>query len=404
MSAIITFARNRIAYIVLKSLAEKGIKVVTCDSVYPAMAFFSKYSKNYFIHPSFTQDPNSFIHTMLSRVKTMKPKVLMPSHDETLLISYFKDKFERYTKVPIASYQKMNIARDKTKMAKIANELSIPVPKTYSIKNLDELLHISELLDYPAVIKIPRGRGAWGLTYVHTKSELIKSYKKTIQNFGYNSGAPFVQEYIPGDGYGVSMLFNQGEPRALFTHKRLMEYPITGGASVDRISVKNPQMEEYARDLLSHLGWHGVAMVEFKFDRRTRKPYFLEINPRFWGSLNQAVCSGVDFPSLLYEMAVNGDVSPVFNYKVGVRTIWVLGQLQTILNATKNGYGTKALKRLKSLANNAYYDDFSVTDIVPFMIEPVPYFIQFIHKGSLDIYESIDDALDSIIRNRIQIS
>jgi len=34
-----------------------------------------------------------------------------------------------------------------------------------------------------------------------------------------------VQEFIPyGGAYGVSMLFNKGEPRAIFTHKRLRQY------------------------------------------------------------------------------------------------------------------------------------------------------------------------------------
>ncbi len=394
MSVIITFARNRIAYTASKSLAQRDIKVVTCDSVYPAMAFFSKYSSSFFLHPSYTQDPNGFINSMLNQVRKLKPEVLMPSHEETFLISYFMDRFQKYTKVPISTYDKMNIARDKLKMTNIASDLGIPVPKTYHVVNMEDLPLIGKEVGYPAVIKIPRGRGAWGLTYVHNEWELVKCYRDTLQDFGYGSGRPFIQEYIPGEGYGVSMLFNMGELRAVFTHKRLMEYPITGGASVERISVRNYEMEEYAHKLLSYLGWHGVAMIEFKLDRRTGKPIFLEINPRFWGSLNQAVCAGVDFPSLLYEMAVKGDVNPVFNYKVGIRTVWLFGKVQTLLDAIKKGRGIQALRTLRPFTNTCY-DDFSLTDLAPFLVEPVPYVIQFIKKGSLDIYESVDDALES---------
>ena len=39
MSSIITFARNRIAYTLAKSLAKHGVTVTTSDSVYPAMTF-----------------------------------------------------------------------------------------------------------------------------------------------------------------------------------------------------------------------------------------------------------------------------------------------------------------------------------------------------------------------------
>jgi predicted ATP-grasp superfamily ATP-dependent carboligase len=50
----------------------------------------------------------------------------------------------------------------------------------------------------------------------------------------------------------------------------------------------------------------------------------MEINPRFWGSLQLSILSGVDFPYLLYKMAVNGDVDPVTDYPEGVRCRWLL--------------------------------------------------------------------------------
>ena len=398
MSSIITFARNRIAYTIAKSLAKKDITVITSDSVYPAMTFFSKYSSSFFTYPSYTRNPKGFVRCLFDHVKTLKPDVLMPAHEETIILSYFKDQFAKYTQIPIASYEQMNVARDKTAMTAIAQSLDVPTPQTYHVCGLKELHNISDEVTYPAVVKIPRGRGAWGLTYVHTKNELLAAYTTTLQRFGYRSGVPFIQDYIPGTGYGVSALFNQGEVRALFVHKRLMEYPITGGASVERISTRHAKMEEYACRLLTHLKWHGIAMVEFKLDRRTGTPVFLEINPRFWGSLNQAVCAGVDFPHLLYEMAVSGDVPPTFNYRVGVRTRWFFGQIQTFLDAVKRGRGVQALKSFKPLTRNIYYDDFSVTDIMPFLIAPLPYLIHFLQEGALDIYESIDDAVTSLTK------
>lgn len=76
---------------------------------------------------------------------------------------------------------------------------------------------------------------------------------------------------MKGDGYGVSMLFNKGELRAKFTHKRLREKIATGGTSTKRISVKNLILEEYADNLLSFLKWHGVATVEFRFNEMGKK-------------------------------------------------------------------------------------------------------------------------------------
>jgi len=39
-----------------------------------------------------------------------------------------------------------------------------------------------------------------------------------------------------------------------------------------------------ARGLLDSLGWHGVAMVEFKIDESGHVAH--RINARFWGSCN----------------------------------------------------------------------------------------------------------------------
>jgi predicted ATP-grasp superfamily ATP-dependent carboligase len=120
------------------------------------------------------------------------------------------------------------------------------------------------------------------------------------------------------------MLFNKGETRAIFTHKRIREYPESGGPSTLRESVRYPEIEEHATRLLKKLNWHGVAMVEFRIDARNNEPKLMEINPRFWGSLQLAVYSGVDFPYLFYQMAMKGDVEPVMDYEIGKRVRWLL--------------------------------------------------------------------------------
>jgi predicted ATP-grasp superfamily ATP-dependent carboligase len=134
---------------------------------------------------------------------------------------------------------------------------------------------------------------------------------------------PIVQECIPpgGEALGVAVLMNfASEARASFAYRRLREYPITGGPSTLRESAWNPGLQESAERLLSCLGWVGVAMVEFKVDPRDGRPKLLEVNPRFWGSLHHAILCGVDFPFLLYRLAVEGDVDRVRGYRVAAKS------------------------------------------------------------------------------------
>jgi predicted ATP-grasp superfamily ATP-dependent carboligase len=133
---------------------------------------------------------------------------------------------------------------------------------------------------------------------------------------------PLIQEYIPGVGFGFFGLFNKGELRALFMHKRVREYPVKGGPSTCAKSVFEPKLLDYIIKLFKALKWHGIVMVEFRRDVRDEEFKLMEINPKFWGSLDLAIASGVDFPYLLYKMAVEGDVEPSFRYKIGVRFLW----------------------------------------------------------------------------------
>ena len=53
-----------------------------------------------------------------------------------------------------------------------------------------------------------------------------------------------------------------------------------------------------------------VAMVEYKLDAATGTAYLMEINGRFWGSLQLAIDAGVDFPLLLVRCALGERVAP----------------------------------------------------------------------------------------------
>jgi predicted ATP-grasp superfamily ATP-dependent carboligase len=84
--------------------------------------------------------------------------------------------------------------------------------------------------------------------------------------------------------------------------------------------------------------------VEFKEDSRDGSVKLLEINGRFWGSLQLAVDAGIDFPYLLYRLAVDGDVEPALSYVEGVRLRWWLGDLDWLLLRLREGGHTGAIR------------------------------------------------------------
>ena len=89
-------------------------------------------------------------------------------------------------------------------------------------------------------------------------------------------------------------------------HRRLHEVPSTGGPSSMASSYRDPELERLGKQILTATCWTGVAMVEFKKNESDGRYYLLEVNPKFWGSLDLSIAAGVDFPRLLLELLVNG--------------------------------------------------------------------------------------------------
>ena len=366
MNAILTNASGAKALIVTRSLGRKKIDVITSDVDKLSASFFSKYSKEHFQYPPPKLLPLEFINVLYNYTKRKKIDVLMPINStETLLVSKYKSKFDKYTEIPLNNYSQMMQLHDKEELMKIADEFNIRSPKTFSIKDIKNVRNIAKNIEYPAVIKLKDSTSSLGVYYAHCEDELVSKYKNIVFNLKLEpDNFPIVQEYIPGDGYGVSVLFNRGDLRAIFVHKRIREYPITGGPSTFRESIRHHEMENIAISLLKHFNWHGLAMVEFKLDKRTNKPVLIEVNPRFWGSINQAIASGVDFPFLLYKMATEGDIKPVLNYKIGVKTRFLLNDFQAFLSSFKES--KSRLKVFKEFSNfeGIFKDDIFVSDDV----------------------------------------
>ncbi len=321
---MITDGHWRKSLAAVRALGREGVRVVVGESTRLATACFSRYCCRALVYPSPLQKPGGFVAHLLDILSRRPFQMLLPMEDETLrLVSEHRDEFSRHTYLSLPPPEKLNIARDKAEVIRLARSLGLPTPKTWLIEGPSQLRILAGRLPYPLVIKPRSASGALGISYVETADDLIEKYLATHKRFP----RPLVQERIPrgGVGYGASFLMDDHQRvKAAFVHKRLREYPVTGGASTLRESVRQDDVRDMAHTLLKALDWVGVAMVEFKFDPRDGLPKLMEINPRFWGSLSLAVASGVNFPHLLYRMSRGEHFRPVENYRTGIRCRWLL--------------------------------------------------------------------------------
>lgn len=316
----------------VRSLGKRGFHLTVGEWTRFATALFSKYCSKKVIYPSPISVPDEFISWLLHEIKSNRYEMVLPMELQTqMLLIKHREEIEQHTRLPFGDYESISNIENKAWLMKFALSNNISCPKTFFPENPVTAETLAGSLDYPVVIKPRRSSGSRGILYVKKPSGFIDAYHRVHNDFP----CPIVQEYIPNGGaFGVGALFNyDSEPRAAFVYKRLREYPVTGGPSTLRKSTNNKEIEKIALSLLKSLKWTGIAMVEFRVDARDGSPKLMEINPRFWGSLQLAILSGVDFPYLLYKLAVNGDVDPNNNYKLGVKSRWLIpGDIMHFIN------------------------------------------------------------------------
>ncbi len=287
----------------IRRLAARGVDVVAGATSWRAQGLYSRYCSQRVITPP----PSSEIAFTVFLVDYMRQNpvdALLPiGYAASRTVSKYLPQFEEATRTAVASYDAMQIASEKDRTYQFAERCGVRIPRIYA--------SAADVEQFPVVVK-STGE-SHRLHYVNDADALA--------HIG-TTGA-VIQEYIPGDGYGFYALYRHGGIRAYFMHRRIREYPATGGASTAAESVYDPEIREIGERLLNALQWHGVAMVELKKDSRDGRYTLMEINPKFWGSLDLAAASGVDFAWLTARMAIDGDIEPVSDYRLGVRYHWL---------------------------------------------------------------------------------
>lgn len=336
-SVLITDAIWRKSLAAIRALSAAGIEVSAGERTYLAPALYSRHVAHRHVYPSVEQDPDGFLNWITRVAGSRKYDVLItPEESTSLFVARHISDISRHVRVPLSDHGTLSFVRNKFNLISHAQKQGIACPKTFMINTLSDIRSNINELSLPFVLKPVIGSGGRGISYVDDKNISNIRFENILKEHG-----PFMmQEYIPGgDYFGVSVIFNaRGQMRSAFVHKKIRQYPVTGGVSTCAVSVKHPRLVEITEALLASLGWYGSANVEFKIDQRDSTPKLMEVNPRLWGSLQLAISSGINIPHLLYRLALDGDIEPHFEYRTGVKFRWFMyGELLHFFKTLTSG-------------------------------------------------------------------
>jgi predicted ATP-grasp superfamily ATP-dependent carboligase len=227
-------------------------------------------------------------------------------------------------------------AFDKAQTVARAAACGIPVPATRFPESLEEAHAAARELGFPCVVKA-RFSNAWdGKSFLPDRPPAHipgpEELDALVTARRQNSWWPHLQQYVSGHGKAVSALCDHGQVVAWSAHERLREVRPTGsGSSLRRSTPLDPRLVAPAAHLLRQLNWHGPAMVEFR-DDGVHAPWLMEVNGRFWGSLQLAIASGVDFPAMWVRMLGGQTAAPRNGYQSGVTLRWLAGDVKRLIH------------------------------------------------------------------------
>ena len=230
--------------------------------------------------------------------------VLYPTRDEHVVaLAANRDVLARDFRVPTVDLASIRYAWDKRETYRLAEQLSIPIPRTWFPRSEADVAAID--MDGPLVVKPSIKEHFFYATHAKAwradnRTELAAAFRRAASIV--DDGEVIVQELIPGGGkeqYAYCALFRAGNPVASMTVRRCRQHPSDfGRASTYVETISLPDLGEPSITFLRKIGYYGLVELEFKHDARDGAYKLLDVNTRTWGYHSLGRPAGVDFPYL----------------------------------------------------------------------------------------------------------
>ncbi len=341
--ALVLEASLRQSLVTVRSLGSRGLHVAALEMFDRVPTFSSRWCQKAFVCPT-DGSAEAFLNYLEQLLDYARVKVLITSSDvNAALLCMHRERIERRVRIALAKEPALGIALNKEQTLEIARRLGLGIPRSITVKTVDEVEAAVREVGLPAVVK-PVQSWVWseqqsirlGCKLITTLDEARGAVEElTRQGQGV---ATLFQQYLSGRREAVSFLYAHGQIYARFAQWAKRTVPQLGGTSVLRQSISiPPDIGDQAERLVREIELEGYSEVEFRRDS-DGNPYLMEINPRLSASVEIAVRAGVDFPFLLYQWASGDQITPVTGYHVGKWIRHLGGDIMTTLEAVQK-YG-----------------------------------------------------------------
>lgn len=295
-SVLIPDGESKYLMLVLNCLSlVKGIKVhMMSNEKYMAMRYSNRIS-SFSYYPK-TTDDSLWISNINKELTKYKIDVLMPIFNKGIMALNMNKNLlnNECALVALPPLDSLNTALNKWSLAEHMKDNLIAGPKSIDLKPA-EFKQIDQFnFRFPCLIKpkVNTGGGE-GIHKINSKEDLIQYIK--INN---PVNTLLLQEYITGFDLGCNVLCSQGQILATTIQKGNLYNNIPYSPQIGLQFIKENKVLELAKKLMKTLNWSGVANIDMIYDQERDLVQILEINPRYWLTIDASAIAGVNFPYL----------------------------------------------------------------------------------------------------------
>jgi predicted ATP-grasp superfamily ATP-dependent carboligase len=171
-------------------------------------------------------------------------------------------------------------------------ENNLPCPKSIIIKT-NEFTKTDEL-NFPIVIKPVLGfRNGKGINFFESLNDVNSFFNRNIVNKLY-----LAQEYIEGYDIDCSVLCKDGEILVYTIQKGNLQGKSKFEPNIGVEFLYKEQLYHIVEKLMKSLNWSGIAHIDLRYDINDDAYKVIEINARFWLTVDLSLLAGVNFPYL----------------------------------------------------------------------------------------------------------
>ncbi len=255
-------------------------------------------------------EPGRLLEELLALGKGLKAAgklgIVLGSADwHARILSEHAEELSEFYAVPYPDFPLLDRITDKGEFYRICEELSIPYPKTWTV--LASEGDLPDDLPFPLVVK-PANSAAYDLLEFPGKEKVyavddrrgLDEVMGSLARSGYSKEV-VLQDFVPGGDSALRSL-------TVFTDRHGEARVVSGGRVVIQdhspILIGNPccimgerveQIISDAKRFLAHVGYHGVANFDIKFDERDGSYRFFEVNTRPGRNSWYVTLGGVEF-------------------------------------------------------------------------------------------------------------